>query len=187
MADANNPYGDLEVTDAVEVDSVDQVEDNEQAGEEMTLAEAYLSKVQEITGCTDEQAADLANLTAAIINDAVSAVFSNNDTLRAMFTAMLEIQVNTNKHMVRLQEEMEKRDFVVIDEEHHYSDLRVTYETEEPHSWIFERRIEGEWKHMELSEGARTNLEVLCGKFFDGRTGRVGYVVDVRALEADAE
>ncbi|TFI06912.1 hypothetical protein E4P35_14145 [Thiopseudomonas sp. 4R-3cl] len=175
MADTNNQHVDVEVNDV------------EQPEKELSLAEAYLGKIQEITGCTDEQAGDLANLTAAIINDAVSAVFNDNDTLRAMFTAMMEIQVNTNKRMLRLQEELEKRDFVVIDEEHHYSDLRVTYESEEPHSWIFERRIDGEWKHMELSESARTNLEVLCGKFFDGRTGRVGYVIDARALEADQE
>lgn len=154
---------------------------------EVTVREAFINKLQEITACTEDQADAVGQLVATMIGEAVEAIFNDHNTLQSLFTAMMQNQVNNNNRLSNMLAELEKREYIVIDEPHRYSDLRVIYEGEEHYNWIFERLINDKWVPMELSNSARANLELLAGKFFDGRVGHTGYIIDARALDEDQE
>lgn len=150
----------------------------------VTLLEQYSKTIQEITGCTVEQAEGLTNLTSVVIGEAIDLVMNNQETLQAIFTSMLRVQINNSARLENILNVQQRREFVVVDEPHPVSDLRVHYVESDPSSWVFEQAAAGGWETLTLAEGqSRIHLEVLAGKFFGGRVGHTGYIVEVGSLQ----
>lgn len=150
----------------------------------VTLLEKHNALIKEVTGCTEEQASLVGEVTSAMIAEAIDFILNDPATLQSIYTNMMRVQINNNTRLENITEAQKRREFIVVDEQHPVADLRVTYVGEEPSSWVFEQ-VEGEgWSVLQLAEGQqRLNLEALTGKFFNGRVGHVGYVVEVTAMQ----
>ncbi len=150
---------------------------------EMTIAEAFRETVKEVTGCNDEQADKLARVVGTVVSETIQMSLNDQDYMRQVFNNMMISQVNANAKLANIEATINKADWVVIDEEHESSDLRVIYNGEKPFEWIFERRSDDGWTPLEMSEEGRVRMEALVGKFFDGRIERTGYIVDANLLD----
>lgn len=151
---------------------------------EKNVAESFRDTVMEITGCNEEQADRLTTLVGVVVSETIELSFSDPLFMRNVFNNMLVTQVNANNKLANIEATISKAEWVVVDEEHETSDIRVKYVSEDVDSWIFERRSDEGWSVLEMSEDGRNRMVALAGKFFDQRTDRIGYIVDANVLDA---
>lgn len=148
-----------------------------------TVLEKFQGLIQEITDCDDDQAANVGLLLSSMIGEAIDHVINDHNTLQSIFTNMMRVQLNSNVRLENIIAAQSRQEYIVIDEAHPTSDLRVQYVGEEAGSWVFEQADVGGWKELALQSQQRLNLEALAGKFFNGRVGYIGYVVEVGTME----
>lgn len=161
-----------------------QVAEEAVASRYTTVLEKFQELIQEITNCDDDQAANVGLLLSSMIGEAIDHVINDTNTLQAIFTNMMRVQLNNNVRLENIIAAQSRQEYIVIDEPHPTSDLRVQYVGEEASSWVFEQADVGGWKELALQPQQRLNLEALAGKFFNGRVGHIGYVVEVGAMNS---
>lgn len=150
---------------------------------EMTLVDKFTQSIKEITNCNDDQANTLITLLTGLIGQSLDYLIHDQNVLGVMYNNMMRVQVNNNERLQRYDDAQARLDYIVLDEAHPVSELRVTYASEDVDSWVFERPVKDGWEEVRLGHDARNNLVTLAGKFFNGRVGHTGYIVEVGAMK----
>lgn len=171
------------MTEVIEQTTAEAVAEVAGQSQYVTVLEKYSTLIQEVTGCTEEQAVHVGELTSALIGEAVDYIMNDQSTLQSIFTNMLRTQLNNTTRLDNILAAQSRREFAVVDEAHPVADIRVTYVGETADTWTFDQVAAGGWEPLQVDPQTRMHLEVLVGKFFNGRVGHVGYIVEIGALQ----
>ena len=132
---------------------------------------------------TEEQANQLFVTIDGLLVSRLQEMFADPKVLQDIFLNMQSIQLQNIAKYRNVEAQLDQVEILVVDEENKYTDVRVNYADVDTDTWFFEQRIDGEWNLIELGEKDRLSLVGTAGKYFDGRTGRLGYMITSDRLD----
>ena len=150
---------------------------------ELSSKEVLVSAILEITKCDEEQANQLFTAIDVLFMSRLQEMFSDPKVLQDIYLNMQSIQLQNVGKYRALEPQLNARNILIIDEENEATNLRVKYVSEDTATWTFEQRVDGVWSELEVAGKERASLIGTAGKFFDGRTDRLGYYIDSVALD----